>query len=64
MTPVEYYLVTILIYTAINGIMVMGLNFQFGVAGIFNFAYILLVAVGAYATGIAGLPPAPAHAAG
>ncbi len=34
----------------------LGFNMQFGHAGILNFAYILLVAVGAYATAVAGVP--------
>ncbi len=58
MNALGFYLVTILIYAALNGILVLGLNMQFGITGIFNFAYILLVAVGAYATGIAALGPA------
>jgi branched-chain amino acid transport system permease protein len=57
-----FYAVTLLIYGAINGILVLGLNMQFGITGIFNFAYILLVAVGAYATGIAALGPASGSA--
>jgi len=51
-----FYITTLAIYAGLNGILVLGLNMQFGVTGIFNFAYILLVAVGAYATGIAALP--------
>lgn len=58
MDQMGFYVLTMLIYAGLNGILVLGLNMQFGVTGIFNFAYILLVAVGAYATGIAGLPPA------
>ncbi|HVA24430.1 MAG TPA: branched-chain amino acid ABC transporter permease [Chloroflexota bacterium] len=59
MSAVEYYVVTMAIYAALNGIQALGLNMQFGLAGIFNFAYIVLVAVGAYATGVAALGPAP-----
>lgn len=62
MSALGYYLVTILVYGALNGILVLGLNMQFGITGIFNFAYILLVAVGAYATGIAALGPASGSA--
>jgi branched-chain amino acid transport system permease protein len=57
----EYYLFTLLIYAAINGLQALGLDMQFGQGGIFNFAYIVLVSVGAYATGIAAVHPAPAH---
>ena len=58
MSSLEYYLVTVAVYGAINGILVLGLNMQFGNAGILNFAYMTLVAIGAYAAGIAGLAPA------
>ena len=60
MQAIEYYLLTMAIYSALNGIAALGLNMQFGVAGILNLAYIVLVAVGAYATGIAALGPPPA----
>ncbi|HVA23293.1 MAG TPA: branched-chain amino acid ABC transporter permease, partial [Chloroflexota bacterium] len=58
-----FYLTTMAIYTCINGILTLGLNMQFGLAGILNLAFIVLVAVGAYCTGIAALPPAPAAGA-
>ena len=58
MGAIEYYVLTLAVYAALNGILVLGLNIHFGTTGILNFAYISLVAVGAYATGIASLPPA------
>ena len=63
MSQMGFYLLTLAIYASLNGILVLGLDMQFGVTGIFNFAYIVLVAVGAYATGIAALPPATAGGA-
>ncbi|HVB01495.1 MAG TPA: branched-chain amino acid ABC transporter permease [Acidimicrobiales bacterium] len=58
MSNVNYYLVTLVFFGAVNGLQAIGLDMQFGQAGIFNFAYIVLVAVGAYATGIASIHPA------
>jgi len=54
-----FYLVTVGIFICLNGIQVLGFNMQFGMAGILNFAFIVLVAVGAYATAIASVSPAP-----
>lgn len=61
MPPLLFLVATLATFAAINGILVLGLNLQFGTAGILNLAYIAIVAVGAYATGIAELPSAPAH---
>ena len=63
MSALEFYLITLAIYACINGILVLGFNLQFGTTGILNFAYYLLVAVGAYAAGVAALPPASASGA-
>ncbi len=59
MSDIVFLLLTIGTFAALNGILVLGLNVQFGTAGIFNLAYIAVVAVGAYGTGIAELPAAP-----
>lgn len=53
----QFYLSTILIYLFIDIIGVLGLNLQFGVAGIINFAYIVFVAVGAYTAAVLSLGP-------
>jgi branched-chain amino acid transport system permease protein len=53
----EFYLLTLAIFGCLNGILVLGFNLQFGHAGIINLAYIVLVAVGAYTTAIAGVHP-------
>lgn len=47
-----YLLCEFFIYT----ILALGLNVQFGFAGIPNFTFITLVAAGAYITGVTGLP--------
>jgi branched-chain amino acid transport system permease protein len=56
---IQFYAVTLGIFFCLDAIQALGFNLQFGTAGIINLAYILLVAVGAYATAIATVPPAP-----
>jgi branched-chain amino acid transport system permease protein len=53
----QFYISTLLIYLFIDIIGVLGLNLQFGVAGIINFAYIVFVAVGAYTAAVLSLGP-------
>ena len=53
----QFYLSTLLIYLFIDIMGVLGLNLQFGVAGIINFAYIVFVAVGAYTCAVLSLGP-------
>jgi branched-chain amino acid transport system permease protein len=53
----QFYISTLLIYLFIDIIGVLGLNLQFGVAGIINFAYIVFVAVGAYTAAVVSLGP-------
>ena len=54
---VQFYVSTLLIYLFIDIMGVLGLNLQFGVAGIINFAYIVFVAVGAYTAAVLSLGP-------
>jgi ABC-type branched-subunit amino acid transport system ATPase component/ABC-type branched-subunit amino acid transport system permease subunit len=56
-SPLAFYIFAVLIYAAIGAVAALGFNLQFGYAGVFNMAYIVLVAVGAYGTAIANLPP-------
>ena len=56
-TAMQFYISTLLIYLFIDIIGVLGLNLQFGVAGIINFAYIVFVAVGAYTAAVVSLGP-------
>ncbi|HXC80073.1 MAG TPA: branched-chain amino acid ABC transporter permease [Candidatus Acidoferrum sp.] len=58
MSALEFYIVTVAIFGCLNGILALGFNMQFGQAGIVNLAFIVLVAVGAYATAIASVQPA------
>jgi branched-chain amino acid transport system permease protein len=53
----EYYVVVLLVYFGTFLISAWGLNLEFGVAGIPNFAYIVLVATGAYTYSVLTLGP-------
>lgn len=54
------YLASLLPLAAINGILVLGLNLQYGLTGILNFTYVTFVALGAYVGGVLTIgPPAP-----
>jgi len=51
-----YYIFTLVFFLFDYFILAMGLNIQYGVTGILNFAYIGFVAIGAYVTGVAAMP--------
>jgi branched-chain amino acid transport system permease protein len=53
----EYYLVVMLVYLGTDLLAVWGLNLEFGVSGIANLAYIVVVAVGAYTYAVCTLGP-------
>lgn len=55
---VEFYASSMALLLGINLIAVWGLDLQYGVTGVFNFAYIIFQAAGAYADGILSLHPA------
>ena len=44
----KYYVIVLLVYFGTDLLATWGLNLEFGVAGVANFAYIVLVAAGAY----------------
>jgi ABC-type branched-subunit amino acid transport system permease subunit len=52
------FALTVLTYVGFQVILTLGLNIQFGVAGLLNLAYIVFMAVGAYVTAVLMLPPA------
>ncbi|MGI8448348.1 MAG: ABC transporter permease subunit [Streptosporangiaceae bacterium] len=52
------YAATLVVYLGINTIACWGLNLQFGVGGVMNFAFILFQAMGAYITAVLTLPRA------
>ncbi len=50
------YLITLLVYGAVDVIACLGLSLQFGVAGVTNFGFIVFQAVGAYVAAVLALP--------
>lgn len=56
----QYYIVTILVYVFVNMIAAWGLDLQFGVTGVLNFAFIVFQAIGAYTAAVLSLGPASA----
>lgn len=54
----QFYISTLLIYLGVDVIAVLGLNLQFGVTGIINFAFVVFQAAGAYTAAILTLGPA------
>jgi branched-chain amino acid transport system permease protein len=53
----QFYVTTILVYIGVDIIACLGLNLQFGVAGIINFAFIAFQAIGAYTAAVLALGP-------
>lgn len=53
----QYYLTTILVFLCVDVMACLGLNVQFGLAGLYNFAYIVFVAAGGYTAAILTLGP-------
>ena len=51
-----YYLITLLVYGAVDAIACLGLSQQFGIAGVTNFGFIIFQAAGAYVAAILALP--------
>jgi len=52
----SYYVINLLIYAAVDAMACLGLNQQFGVAGVTNFGFIIFQAAGGYAAAILALP--------
>jgi branched-chain amino acid transport system permease protein len=53
----SYYATTLLVYLGVDIIAVWALNLQYGVAGVYNFAFIMFQAVGAYTAAVLTLGP-------
>jgi branched-chain amino acid transport system permease protein len=56
-----YYLITLVVYGAVDVISCLGLSMQFGIGGVTNFGFIIFQAAGAYAAAILSLPPDTAN---
>ena len=57
----SYYLINLLIYAAVDATACLGLNQQFGVAGVTNFGFIIFQAAGGYTAAILALPSQSAN---
>jgi len=57
------YLITLLVYAAVDAMACVGLSLQFGVAGVTNFGFIIFQAAGAYVAAILALPAQSANGA-
>jgi branched-chain amino acid transport system permease protein len=55
-----YFLTSLLVLGCINGLMVVGLNLQYGYTGLLNFAFYTYVALGAYVAGVTTAGPSSA----
>ena len=61
----QYYASLLLVYLGVDIIAALGLNLQFGVTGILNFAFIIFQAAGAYVYALCTLgPPGPGNLLG
>jgi ABC-type branched-subunit amino acid transport system permease subunit len=61
----QYYVTLLLIYLGVDIIAALGLNLQFGVTGILNFAFIIFQSAGAYAYALSTLgAPGPGNLGG
>jgi branched-chain amino acid transport system permease protein len=52
----SFYVINLLVYAAVDAMACLGLNQQFGVAGVTNFGFIVFQAAGGYAAAILALP--------
>lgn len=52
-----YFLTDLLVFGCINGIMIVGLNSQYGFSGLLNFAFYTYVAIGAYTAAVTTMGP-------
>ena len=51
-----FYLINLLVYAAVDAMACLGLNQQFGVAGVTNFGFIIFQAAGGYTAAILAMP--------
>lgn len=58
---VQYYATTLLVYLGVDVLSVWSLNLQYGITGIYNFAWILFQALGAYIAAVLSLGPSTAN---
>ena len=61
MNATAFYLTTLLVYLGVDIMAVWGLNLQYGVAGVYNFGFVVFQALGAYVAAILTLGPSSAN---
>jgi branched-chain amino acid transport system permease protein len=57
MNATAFYLTTLLVYLGVDIMAVWALNLQYGVAGVYNFAFVVFQALGAYTAAVLTLGP-------
>jgi branched-chain amino acid transport system permease protein len=57
----QFYITTLLVYLGVDILACWGLNLEFGVAGVLNFAYVVFQAAGAYTVAVLTLGPPSAN---
>lgn len=57
MNGTSLYVITLLVYLGVDIMAVWALNLQYGLGGVYNFAFIVFQAVGAYTAGVLTLGP-------
>jgi branched-chain amino acid transport system permease protein len=57
MNATAFYITTLLVYLGVDIMAVWGLNLQYGIGGVYNFAFVLFQAVGAYVAAVLTLGP-------
>lgn len=60
-TAAQFYISTVLVYVGVAVMSCWGLNLQFGVCGLLNFAFVVFQAAGAYTMAVLTLGPQPAN---
>lgn len=56
----QFYFITLIVYTGVDVIAVLGLNLQYGFGGILDFAFVIFQSIGAYVASVLTLGPASA----
>lgn len=57
MNATAFYLTTLLVYLGVDIMAAWALNLQYGIGGVYNFAFVMFQAVGAYVTAVLTLGP-------
>ncbi len=60
-SSMQFYVSNLLIYLGVDVMACLGLNLQFGVAGLIDFSFIVFQAAGAYTAAVLTLGPSSAH---